>query len=494
MNETIQSTDILTPFPEERKKEVDQALLEASQKSHRKIVVLDDDPTGVQTVSGIHVYTDWSRESIAEGFAETNPMFFVLTNSRGMTRDETISCHREIAANVLSVSQSTGKDFLLISRSDSTLRGHYPLETEVLRTTLEEGGYPTIDGEILCPYFREGGRYTVGNVHYVRYGDTLVPAGQTEFAKDATFGYRASNLCEYVEEKTGGACKKENCIVITQEDLRGSSFGGAVQKLLQASHFQKIIINAQDDYDVRAFAVCLYRAMEQGKHYLIRGAAAIAKAVGAIPTRPLLTAAELFAGVPEKLLSHGGMIVVGSHTDKTTRQLRKLQELDGIKSIPMASDLVLQEGALDREVARILAEADACIEKGITALVYTQRAELKVPNDTPEQALMRSVAISDAVQRCVGELAIAPSFVVAKGGITSSDVGTKALRVHRALVLGQIAPGVPVWQTGEESRFPGIPYVIFPGNVGEDATLKDAVSTLLDRGSSRNMEGTGRGD
>ena len=58
----------------------------------------------------------------------------------------------------------------------------------------------------------------------------------------------------------------------------------------------------------------------------------------------------------------------------------------------------------------------------------------------------------------------------AKGGITFSGIGTKALKVRRALVMGQIRPGIPVWQTGAESRFPGISYVIFPDNVGEDTS------------------------
>ena len=92
---------------------------------------------------------------------------------------------------------------------------------------------------------------------------------------------------------------------------------------------------------------------------------------------------------------------------------------------------------------------------------------------------LRSVRISEAVQSVVGNLQITPAFIIAKGGITSSDVGVKALGVRRALVLGQIQPGVPVWRTGPESKFPGMTYVIFPGNVGEERTLRDAVSTLL---------------
>ncbi len=102
-------------------------------------------------------------------------------------------------------------------------------------------------------------------------------------------------------------------------------------------------------------------------------------------------------------------------------------------------------------------------------------------NDTKEAALLRSVRISEAVQSVVGEISVTPAFVIAKGGITSSDVGVRALRVKRAEVLGQAAPGIPVWQTGKESRFPGIPYVIFPGNVGEEQTLKDVANVLMEQ-------------
>ena len=72
-----------------------------------------------------------------------------------------------------------------------------------------------------------------------------------------------------------------------------------------------------------------------------------------------------------------------------------------------------------------------------------------------------------------------PAFIIAKGGITSSDVGTKALKVKKANVLGQICPGIPVWETDDGSKFPHMAYVIFPGNVGDADTLKTAVEKLL---------------
>ena len=113
-------------------------------------------------------------------------------------------------------------------------------------------------------------------------------------------------------------------------------------------------------------------------------------------------------------------------------------------------------------------------------MCYTNRKLLTVENDTPESALMRSVKISDGVQSLVGRLKVTPAFIIAKGGITSSTVGTEALGVKKANVLGQICPGIPVWQTDANSRFPGIPYVIFPGNVGGEETLRQAVEILVE--------------
>ena len=155
-----------------------QALLEEEvKKDKHKIVVLDDDPTGVQTVHDISVYTDWTYESIKKGFEEENKLFYVLTNSRGFTVEQTTKAHLEIGETVAKVAAELGMDYVIVSRGDSTLRGHYPLETELLRQMAEKYGNKKVDGEIICPYFKEGGRFTIDNVHYVKYGDELVPEG-----------------------------------------------------------------------------------------------------------------------------------------------------------------------------------------------------------------------------------------------------------------------------------------------------------------------------
>ena len=476
MNEVKRiSADILKTFPAVDEAAVEAMLQEEVQKNEKKIVVLDDDPTGVQTVHDISVYTGWDLDSIREGFAEEGKLFYILTNSRGLTVAQTTQVHQDIARRVAEVSRETGKDFILMSRSDSTLRGHYPLEPRLLKDIVEEETGVKIDGEVMCPFFKEGGRFTINDVHYVKYGDELVPAGETEFARDKTFGYKASDIKEYIEEKTVGEFKACDVTSISLEDIRALNIDKIVDQLMQVRDFHKIVVNAVDYVDVKIFCVALYRAMAQGKHFMFRTAAAIVKEIGGISSQPLLTREQMIT----KETDNGGVIVVGSHTEKTTRQLEELKKIPGIVSIEFDSDLVLDDVKFAEETRRVRSLIEETIAGGKTAVAYTRRKLLVIENDTKEEALIRSVKISDAVQSLVGELTVEPSFVIAKGGITSSDVGTKALRVRRANVMGQIRPGIPVWQTRSESKFPNTPYVIFPGNVGEDVTLREAAEILM---------------
>ena len=464
----------LTSFPRVDEAKVDALLAAEIARDNAKLVVLDDDPTGVQTVHGISVYTDWSEESIRAGFAEENKVFYILTNSRGMTALETTAVHRKIADTVAAVSNACGKPYLFLSRSDSTLRGHYPLETQLLREGMEKNGLP-VDGEILAPFFKEGGRFTLGNVHYVQQGDELVPAAQTEFAKDKTFGYTKSSIPEYIEEKTSGAYRAADVTAISLKSLRAMDFDGIEAQLMAVQDFGKVCLNAADYCDLKVFCVALYRAMHRGKRFLFRTAAGLVKVMGGISDRPLLIRRDMV--VRETDL--GGIVVVGSHTQKTTAQLGELLKLDCVVPVEFDSDKVLDgDKAFYAEVERCVRAEEEIIRSGKTAVCYTRRTLLTLENDTKESALKRSVKISDGVQSLVARLRVTPAFVIAKGGITSSDVGVKALAVRRAEVMGQILPGIPVWQTGAESRFPRTPYVIFPGNTGDETTLREAVEIL----------------
>lgn len=450
-------------------------LSQAMEGFHKKLVVLDDDPTGVQTVHDVSVYTDWEEESIRKGFEEKEAMFFILTNSRSFSVEETTKVHQDIAARVAKVARELGQDFMIISRGDSTLRGHYPLETQLLADDLTKNEGVVIDGEIICPFFPEGGRYTMDNIHYVKEQDNLVPAGMTEFAKDKTFGYKSSDLTEYVEEKTEGKYHKEDCITIFLDELNALDVQGVKVKLMTAKDMAKIIVNAVSYADLKVFCAALVLAMKEGKHYMARTAAAFTKVMGRISDQPLLGREQL-----EGDTRNGGIVLIGSHVKKTTDQLNCLKELDGqVDFMEFQVNTVFEENGLEKEVEKTVKAAEEKILSGRTVVIYTSRQLLAPENMTPEEKLHISVKISNAVTSIIGKLSVKPKFIIAKGGITSSDVGTKALRVKKARVMGQVKKGIPVWMTGEESKFPGMPYIIFPGNVGEVSTLKEIVEELI---------------
>lgn len=470
------SLNVLDDYEAPSIKFVDGMLEDELNTYDKKIIVLDDDPTGIQTVHDVSVFTDWSKRSIKEGFLENNSMFFILTNSRGFTASQTKEEHKKIGGRIAEVSKELGKDFVVISRSDSTLRGHYPIETETLKNVLEEKLKKRYDGEIIFPFFKEGGRYTINNIHYVKDGDALIPAADTEFAKDKSFGYKASDMTLWCQEKTGGRFGAKNIVCISLEDLRNLQIDKITEKLMAVKDFNKIIVNAIDYIDVKVFIIAFLRAVKAGKEFIFRSAAAVTKVLGAIKDKPLLTRKELIRSDNP----NGGIIIVGSHVNKTTMQLQELENCKyPIEFIEFNAHLVKKDRGLEREVERVVKLVETCIKSGKTVAVYTSRQLVQLATTDKDEILEASVKISDALTSVIGLLTVKPAFIIAKGGITSSDVGTKALRVKRARVMGQIKHGVPVWMTGPESKFSGMPYMIFPGNVGDVTTLKEVVEVLI---------------
>ncbi len=472
----ILKKEVFSSYPLYRKDRIASFLQKELSGFRKKIIVLDDDPTGIQTVHDIYVYTNWDKESIRDGFRNEEQIFFILTNSRSMTASETSKVHAEIARNIVKVAQEEKQDYIIISRSDSTLRGHYPLETQVLKDTIESLGEGRYDGEILMPFFEEGGRYTIDNVHYAEDGDTLIPVAQTEFAADKTFGYSKSNIAEYIEEKSRGEFPKETSISISLNELRNMEIDPIIDKLCRVSGFRKIIVNAISYDDVKVFTVALIRAMNQGKRFLFRTAAAFPKVIGGVKDSPLLTKKALI----QENNPAGGLIVIGSHVSKTTRQLEELRKVNDIQFIEFNQHFVVDDVLFEAEQQRVIATVNQIIATGKTAAVFTRRERFDINSGNKEDDLRIAVRISDALTRIVSSLEIKPKFIIAKGGITSSDIGTKALGVKKALVLGQVLPGIPVWLTGKDSKFPDIPYIIFPGNVGTDTALAEIVCRLKD--------------
>jgi uncharacterized protein YgbK (DUF1537 family) len=436
--------------------------------SERKVVVLDDDPTGTQTVHGIPVLTEWSVASLRAELANDLPCFYILTNSRSLPLPGAQAMNAEIARNLREASQQAQRDFVVVSRSDSTLRGHFPGEVDALANALEQN----FDGWLIIPFFLEGGRYTIGNVHYVAEGDKLVPAGETPFARDSAFGYRASNLREWVEEKTGGRVRADQVATISIDDLRIGGPNRVAEKLMMIARGQMCAVNAASYRDVEVFVAGLLIAEAQGKRFLYRTAASFVRVRAGIEPRALLTKSDL--QLPK---SGGGLVVVGSYVPKTTAQVEALLAQTKITGVEISVDALL-DARRENEIARVALSAENAMKQNQDVVIYTSR-QLVTVNDV-EASLTIGQRVSDGLIEILHRINTMPRYLIAKGGITSSDVATKGLNVKRAMIRGQILPGVPVWRLGNESRYPGLDYIVFPGNVGTPNSLAEIIQRMKD--------------
>ena len=435
-------------------------------RTGRKLVVLDDDPTGTQTVHDVPVVTQWDEATLAAELGDDLPCFYVLTNSRSLAAPDARALTLELARQLRAAAARAGREYTVVSRSDSTLRGHFPLETDALAEVA--GPY---DATIVFPYFEAGGRWTIDDVHYVAEGDRLVPAGETAFARDASFGYRASDLRSWIEEKTGGRVRAAEVVSISLEDLRRGGPEAVAAKLRALPPAGWAIVNAAAPRDAEVFALASLEAELAGRRFLYRTAAAFVAARLGLAPRPLLAAGDF--------TSHGtagGLVVVGSHVPKTTAQLAVLRARHALADVELPVAQLLAADTRDTCIAGAAATADAALAAGRTALIATSRTLVTGADAAGSLEIGRRV--SAALVAVIRGLRTRPRFLIAKGGITSSDVATQALGVRRAVVRGQLLPGVPVWRLGAETRFPGLDYIVFPGNVGSDAALADAVTLL----------------
>ncbi|KAJ7975240.1 ketose-bisphosphate aldolase class-II family protein [Quillaja saponaria] len=441
------------------------------EKNSKVLVVLDDDPTGTQTVHDIEVLTEWSIESLIDQLTKSPKCFFILTNSRSLSSEKASTLIRDICNNLQSAAKSVANiDYTVVLRGDSTLRGHFPEEADSAVSVLGE-----MDAWIICPFFLQGGRYTIGDVHYVADSDQLVPAGDTEFAKDAAFGYKSSNLREWVEEKTAGRIPASSVISISIQLLRKGGPDAVCECLCSLQKGSTCIVNAASERDMAVFALGMLQAELRGKSFLCRTAASfVSSRIGIIPQAPIL---PKDLGVSKE--RNGGLIVVGSYVPKTTKQVEELKSQCSqiLRSVEVSVEKLAMRSNEEREeeISRTVEMADIYIRAHKETLIMTSRELITGKNAS--DSLEINFKVSSALVEIVKRITTKPRYILAKGGITSSDLATKALGARCAKIVGQALAGVPLWQLGPESRHPGVPYIVFPGNVGDSKALAEVVKS-----------------
>jgi len=492
--------DVLSAFPAEVRipaQLVADAVAASSAESPRVLVVLDDDPTGTQSVADLAVLTSWEVADFTWAFTyirenRTKPAVYVLTNTRSLDPAEAAARNEEIVRNALAAAASAnGLRLGFVSRSDSTLRGHYPLEPDVIAATVAAETGENTDGVVIVPAFPDAGRVTIGGVHYMR-GDagSLTPVAETEFAKDASFGFTNSELAKYVEEKSKGRFPASDVIVLDLNIIRAGasaqdpaiSAKAIADALESATDSTPIVADIVTENDFRALALGLEEAERRGKKLLYRVGPPFVRGRIGQEIRTALTSDEAFAGNTPS--TAGGLIVVGSHVGVTTRQLNDLTaqhssartiEIDVEKLI--AGTKTQGEAEADAYIGTVVADVVDALRSG-DVIVHTSRLLIKTDDAAASLKIARTVsaAVVAVVNRTLKTFP--PRFVIAKGGITSSDVAAHGLEIRHAIVRGPMLPGiVSLWEP-VDGPAKGIPYIVFAGNVGDDQSLTQVTRKL----------------
>lgn len=466
-NAAVDRAALFSNLPAEWRQNLIPQIQASLRETRRKTFVLDDDPTGTQTVHDTVVLTEWTAPALVRELDSAAPVCYILTNSRSVGAAEAVALNHDIMRNLRSAAAQSGRRFTVISRSDSTLRGHFPAETDALAESAEAPP----DAVLIIPAFMAGGRYTIHGVHYVEEDGLLVPAAQTPYAKDAVFGYQHSELRKWVEEKTSGRVQSKDVISLSIELIRSGGPAAVEESLRGLQGGAVCVVDAVSERDLEVVALACIRAEGAGKRFIFRTAASFAGIRGGIPVQAPLHPADI-----KPMSEHGGLVVVGSYVKKSTDQLAALLASGLVTGVELpVADLLRLEG-VDAFLASIADELAAILRDGKHAALYTSRELISGHDDDS------SLAIGQRVSQCLVDvmrsLPVAPRFIIAKGGVTASDLATGALAIKRATVLGQILPGIPVWQPDANSRYPGGAYIVFPGNVGADEALLRAVQIL----------------
>ena len=436
-----------------------------------KIIVLDDDPTGSQTVHSCPLLLRWDGASLAAGLEHPSPLLFLLANTRALAPAAAAERVREICRALAAALPAAGLErWWLVSRGDSTLRGHFPLEVDVISAEL--GPFAAT---LLVPAFLEGGRTTVGGVHLLQ-GQ---PVHETPFGRDGLFGYSTSYLPAWVEEKSGGRIPASEVQGLAAAKLsRACGDGGQelAQWLAGLAAQPLVAVDAEQPQQLAALARVV-RASP--RPVLAQSAASWIRALAALPPQPL-AGADLVAlrrrgrdGEPLR-----GLVLVGSHVPLADAQLASLlaEPLCTGLELPVARLVQLLDLSLPGARPNALL---ACLERdwllelgeilagGRTPVLYSSRGEFPCTSLAARRRLGDGLAALMA--RLVGALAPQLAYLISKGGTTTHALLADGLGLAAVELQGQLLPGLSLVLTPAE-----LPVLTFPGNLGDPGTLRQA--------------------
>ncbi len=414
--------------------------------SGSRVVVLDDDPTGTQSISGIPIVLQADAATIAQEAARTSGPLWILTNTRALHVTDAVT---ELTRITSLVRSTLGPDVQLVLRGDSTLRGHVLPEIDVL------SGPGSV--ALFVPAFIEQGRLTLDSVHYSREHGERIPVAATEYAADATFGYTTSHLGDWVDQRDPG----RRTVLIPIAKLRAGGATAVRDALLSSARGTVVIPDAETLDDIQAIHAGWLDACAAGRDVVLRCASTLAAvAVGSAPSP-----------APLDRVDAPVLVVCGSHTTGARAQLARVADRTDVRRV----ELSLSRPRSDEAERDVVAEVEASLASARVTVLSTPR---DVPNewhdiDSGQRVMDMLVDIVSILRRPLGAL-------ITKGGITSARVPRDGLGARSAWVLGQSSPGIPVWQLRRDGD-PDLIQVVIPGNVGEADAIDQALDQLVGR-------------
>jgi len=440
-----------------------------------KLIVLDDDPTGSQTVHSCPLLLRWDDDSLRRGLAHPSPLLFVLANTRALDPAEARGRVRAICRALrpeLEAAQAAGwlDRWLVVSRGDSTLRGHFPLEAEVIAAELGP-----FDATLLAPAFLPGGRTTVDGVHLLQ-GE---PVHTTPFAQDRLFGYRHSALPAWVEEKTGGRIPAAAVqrLSLAELDAAATSPGGMellCGRLRALAGNTLVAVDAEQPQQLEALGAAVRRVTAEGRRLMAQSAASLLNGLVELPPQPLdargLTGLRRLDGDGQPL---PGLVLVGSHVPLADAQLERLLQEPACAGVelPVSQMAQLLQGAgVPQAIAtlqnNLLQQLRQQLNAGLTPVLFTSRGELHSPSAAERRRL--GLELAALMARLAAALAPGLGYVISKGGITSHTLLADGLQLDQVELQGQLMPGLSLVLAGD------LPVITFPGNLGDREGLCQA--------------------
>ena len=420
------------------------------------VVVLDDDPTGVQTLAGIRVLLSWDAGRVRAALSGRRSVH-LITNTRALPTASV----RAFVADAARVACEGAPDAAVVLRGDSTLRGHLVEEYLGVRDVVTPSGWPVL---LLVPALPSAGRVTIGGVHLYERDGQRTPLHETEYAQDGVFAYSSARLLEWAEERSAGLFARAVGRELHLDVLR-SRGPAAVTEALLALHGSAcpavLAPDAETVGDLEVVAQGYRAATAHGASVVVRCAPTFA-GVLAGTTAPALLPPPVADTV---------LVVCGSYVPQTTRQLSRLLHARP-RSLVEADVVALAGKKPEAEVT----ERAADVSRRLAAHRF---AVLATPRERPP-----GTASLDAGERIAARLAQVvagarprPSLVVAKGGITAAVTLRDGVGAAEAEVVGPIEPGVSLWS----ARWPDgheLDYLVVPGNVGDDDLLARLVAAV----------------